>query len=130
MEKIGARPVENGHEIIADHFHSERSEVADRLNIIVNVFVPGRQADFDVVMDVDGFHHIHIEAIGIQLFLHFGNFFRLPDFSGQLVVQSPDNCGYSGDLFYIGKRNSVISFAVPAKTHLHRHGNLLKIFRG
>ena len=52
----------------------------------------------------------------------------LPDLAGHLVVQRPDNGGNTGDLPDVAQFDLVVSFAVPAKTHLHRHVRSLLIF--
>ena len=121
MEEVGSGPVKHRHKVVADYFYAERCQITDGLDIVFNVMVAGRQADFDIIVDIDGFHHVHIEAVGLQLFLDFGDLFRLPDLSWQFVVQSPDNCAYAWNLFDVRERNLVVIFAVPAKPHLHWH---------
>ena len=125
VEQVGAGPVEDGHEVVADDLHTELAQVAHGGLVILDVLVTGGLADLDVVMNVDGFHNIHIEAVGLQLLLNLRDLVHFPNFAGHLVMQRPDNAGYAGDLLDIGKRDFIIAFAIPTETHLHRHNVFL-----
>ena len=128
VEHVGTRPVEDGHEVIADDLHTEGGEIADGLDIVVDVLIPGGQADLDVIVDVDGFDHLGIEARGGDL-IHDGlDLLRLPDLSRHLVMQRPDNGGHAGDLPDIAQLDVVVALAVPAKAHLHWHNGFLLSF--
>ena len=74
-------------------------------------------------MDIHGLHYIHVETIGGKLLLDLGNLLHFPDFSGQLVVQGPNDAGDAGNLLDVRKGNLVIALAVPSETHLHWHWN-------
>ena len=121
MEQVGAGPVEDGHEVVADHLHAELLQVPHGLDVVLNVLVPGGQAHLDVIVDVDGFHHVHVEAVGLQLLLDLGDLLFLPDLAGLLVVQGPDDAGHARDLLDVRQLDAVVALAVPAKAHLHRH---------
>ena len=121
MEKIGTSPVKDRHKIITDDLYTELAQVADALLIVLDVHIPGGKADLDVVMDIDGFYNIDVEAVCLALLLHLSNFFFLPNFTGHLVMQGPDNAGYAGDLLDVGQLDFVVAFAVPTETHLHWH---------
>ena len=121
VEQVGAGPVEDGHEVVADHLHAELLQVPHGLDVVLNVLVPGGQAHLDVIVDVDGFHHVHVEAVGLQLLLDLGDLLFLPDLAGLLVVQGPDDAGHAGDLLDVRQLDAVVALAVPAKAHLHRH---------
>ena len=123
MKQVGAGPVKDGHKVVANHFHAELGQITDGLAVVFDVLIPGRQADLDVIVDVHGLHHIHVEAVGGKLLLDLGNFLHFPDFPGQFVVQSPDDAGDTGDLLDVGELDVVIALAVPAETHLHWHWN-------
>ena len=123
VEEIGAGPVKDRHEVVADHLDAKLGQVADALLVVLDVLVAGRQTDLDVVMHVDGLDNIHVEAVRLQLLLHFSDFFDGPDFAGHLVVKRPHDAGDAGNLLDIGKADLVIAFAVPTETHLHRHKN-------
>ena len=121
VEQVGAGPVKDGHEVVADHLHAELGQVADGLDVVGDVLISGGQADLDVVVDVDRFDHIHVEAVRLQLLLHLGDLIDLPDLAGHLVVQGPDDAGDAGDLLDVGQGDLVVAFAIPAETHLHWH---------
>ena len=48
MEQVGARPVEDGHEVVADGLDAELGQVADALLVVLDVLVARRQADLDI----------------------------------------------------------------------------------
>ena len=121
MEKIAARPVEDRHEVVADDLHAEGLQVADGLDIILDVPIPGGKPDLDVVVNIDALDHVGVEARRPDL-IHDGfDLLRLPDLPGHLVVQGPDDGAHTRNLPDVAQPDSVVSFAVPAKTHLHRH---------
>ncbi len=121
MEQIGTGPDKDGHEVVADDLDAEFAQVADALLVVFDVLVPGGQADLDVVVDIDRFHNIHIEAVLIQLPFDLGNLLNLPNFTGHLVMQCPDDAGDTGDLLNVTEFDLVVAFAIPAETHLHWH---------
>src|SRR5699024_10116761 len=121
VEQVGAGPVEDGHEVVADDLHAELGQVADGLDVVGDVLVAGGQADLDVVVDVDRLDHVHIEAVRLELLLDLGDLIDLPDLAGHLAVQGPDDAGDAGDLLDVGQRDLVVALAIPAETHLHWH---------
>ena len=121
MEQVGAGPVEDGHKVVADNLDAELAQVAHGGLVVLDVHIPGGLADLNVIVDIDGLHHVHVEAVGLQLLLNLCDFVNFPYFAGHLVMQRPDNAGYAGDLLDIGKGDLVIAFAIPTETHLHRH---------
>ena len=121
MEQVRASPVKDGHEVVADHLHPELGEVADALLVVFNVLVSGGQTDLDVVVDVHRLHHVHVEAVLVQLALHLGDLVDRPDLTGHFVVQSPHDPRHTGNLLDIGQLDTIVALAVPAECHLHRH---------
>ena len=121
MEQICPRPVEHRHEIIADDLYSEPGQIPYRLDIIGDIPVPAGQPYLDVVMDIHGLHHIHVEAIRLQGLLHLRDLLYFPDFPRHLVMQRPHDAGHAGNLPDVRQLDVVIALAVPAKAHLHSH---------
>ena len=119
MEQVGAGPVEDGHEVVGDHLYPEGGQIAQSLLVVFDILIPGGQADFDVVVDVDALHHIHVEAVLVQLCLDLRDLLRLPDLAGHLVVEGPDDTRHAGDLLDVGQLDLVVALAVPAECHLH-----------
>ena len=128
MVKIRSCPVKYRHEIVTDYFYAKFSQITDRLDIIGNILVSGRQTNLDIIVYIYRFYYIHIKSVWFQLFLYFTDFFLFPHFSRLLIVQSPDNAGHTGNLSDIGKGNHIIPFAIPAKPHLHRHNFIPPLF--
>ena len=121
MEQVGAGPVKDGHEIVADDLHAILCQIADADLVVFDQGVPGGQTDLNVIVNVDGFHHLGIEAVGVNLVNHFLDFRFFPDFAGHLVMQGPDDAGHAGNLLNVGEAHRVISLTIPAPTHFHRH---------
>ena len=119
MEKIGPGPVEDGHEVVADDLDSELAQIQDTLPVVFDEGVSGGKADLDIVVNVDGFDHLGVKAVGMDLIHDFFDLFFFPDFAGHLVVQGPDDACHAGDLLNVGQGNGVVSFPVPAPSHFH-----------
>ena len=125
VEQVGTGPVKDGHEVVADDLDTELGQVADALLVVLDILVARRQADLDVVMDVDRFHNIHIEAVGVDLVCDLLDLIDLPDLAGHLVVQCPDDAGHAGDLLDVVQRDGVVALTIPTPTHFHRHRGFL-----
>ena len=119
VEQVGPRPVEHWHKVVADDLHPEGGQVSDGLLVVLDILVPGGQADLDVVVDVDALHHVHVEAVLVQLRFYFRNLLGLPDLPRHLVVERPDDALYPGDLLDVGQLDLIVAFAVPAPGHFH-----------
>ena len=128
MEQIGAGPVEDRHEVVADDLDTELGQVADALLVVLDVLVAGGQTDLDVIVDIDGLDHIHIEAVSVDLIGDLLDLVNFPDLAGHLVVQCPDDAGHTRDLLDVAQADGVITLAIPAPTHFHRHSGFLLIF--
>ena len=123
VEEVGAGPVEDGHEVVADDLDAELGKVAHGLLVVFDQLIPGGQADLDVVVDVDGLYHVTVEAVGMELIHHFSDLALFPNFAWHLVVQSPDDAGDAGNLLDVIQADLIVALAVPTETHLHWHNN-------
>ena len=123
MEQVRARPVKDRHEVIAYHLHAEFGEVTHRGLVVFDKPVPSGQADLNIVMDVHGFDHVHVEARAFDLLADLLYLLNGPYLSGQLIVKRPDDAGHTGDLLDIGKGDGVVALTVPAPCHLHNSGS-------
>ena len=119
MEQISTGPVEHRHEVVANHLYSESGKIFDGLFIVLNVLIPGWQADFDVVMDIDTLHNVHVETIGLELLLNFGDFIKFPYFSRHFVMKRPDDALHTRNLLDIAELNLVVALTVPTPCHFH-----------
>ena len=121
VEQVGAGPVEDGHEVVADDLDTKLGQVADALLVVLDVLIAGGQADLDVVVDVDRLDNVHVEAVSVDLVCDLLDLVDLPDLAGHLVVQCPDDAGHAGDLLDVAQGDGVVALAIPAPTHFHRH---------
>ncbi len=119
VEQICPGPVKNGHKVVGHDLHAELRQIAQRSLIVFDILVSGKKPDLDIVMHVHALHHVHVEARALDLAPCLLDLFHLPDLSGLLVMQRPDQPGHSRDLFDHLRGNAVVSLAVPAKCHLH-----------
>jgi hypothetical protein len=60
--QIGARPIENGHEIIADHLHAAIGEITHGNLVVGDVLAPVALLLLDVLADRQALHHIPGQA--------------------------------------------------------------------
>ena len=125
VEQIGAGPVEDGHEVVADDLDAELGQVADALLVVLDILVAGGQADLDVVVDVDGLDDGGAEAGRVDLVDDLLDLVLLPDLAGHLAVQRPDDLLDTGNLLDVAQGDGVIALTIPAPTHFHRHMVLL-----
>ncbi len=95
MEQVGTGPVKDRHEVVADGLDTELGQVADALLVVLDVLVAGGQTDLDVVVNVDGLDHVHIEAVSVDLVCDLLDLVDLPDLAGHLIVQRPDDAGHA-----------------------------------
>ena len=125
VEQVGAGPVKDGHEVVADGLDAELGQVADALLVVLDVLVARRQADLDVVVDVDGLDDGGVEAGSMDLVYDLLDLGLLPDLAGHFAVQGPDDLLNTGDLLNVAEGDGVIALTIPAPTHFHRHVVLL-----
>ena len=125
MEQVGTGPVKDGHEVVADDLDAELGQVADALLVVLDILVAGGQTDLDVVVDIDGLDHVHIEAVSVDLVCDLLDLVDLPDLAGHLVVQRPDDAGHAGDLLDVVEGDGVVALTIPTPTHFHRHRGFL-----
>ena len=125
VEQVAARPVKDRHEVVADDLYAERCEITDRLNIVFDILLAGGKSDLDIIMHVYGFHDVRVEARRLDPVDNLRNLLRLPYLARHLIVQRPDDCADPRNLPDVLQGDPVIPFAVPAKSHLHRHRKYL-----
>ena len=128
VEQVSAGPVEHRHEVVADDLDAKPGQIFNGLLVVLNVLVPGGQADLDVIVDVDGLHHVHVETIGFELLLDCGDFANLPHLAGHLVVERPHDALHPGDLLDVAELDLVVALAVPAPCHFHGKSLLITLF--
>ena len=127
VEQVGTGPVKDGHEVVADDLDTELGQVADALLVVLDVLVAGGQADLDVIVDIDRLDHVHVEAVGVDLIGDLLDLVDLPDLTGHLVVQCPDDAGHAGNLLDVVEGDGIVAFTVPTPTHFHRHSGFLLV---
>ena len=117
--EIGARPVEDGHEVIADDLHSGLCQVSDGGFVGFDILLGGRRAQFDILMDIDALNAFHREPRGLDLRFHLQNAVERPGLSRWQVVQGGN---HTRDAWYLPdllEGDGVLIRAEPAHCHLH-----------
>ena len=118
MEQVGAGPVEDGHEVVADDLDTELGQVADALLVVLDVLIAGGQADLDVVVDVDRLDNVHVEAVSVDLVCDLLDLVDLPDLAGASCLCSAQTMLVTpGDLLDVAEGDGVVALAIPAPTH-------------
>jgi len=112
--ELGAGPVENRHEIVADDLDPGLAQTTDILAVIGDVLVTGGQAQLDVLMDRDTFNHVEMQAIGFDVLLQGSDAFMAPDLADGDIIDSSDNRVHRRNLADIGKGDRVLG-TIPAK---------------
>ena len=125
VEQVGAGPVKDGHEVVADGLDTELGQVADALLVVLDILVAGGQADLDVIVDIDGLNDGGAEASRVDLVYDLLDLGLLPDLAGHFTVQGPDDLLNTGNLLNVAQGDGVIALTIPAPTHFHRHVVLL-----
>ena len=125
VEQVGAGPVKDGHEVVADGLDAELGQVADALLVVLDVLIAGGQTDLDVIVDIDGLNYGGAEAGRVDLVYDLLDLGLLPDLAGHLAVQRPDDLLNTGNLLDVAQGDGVIALTIPAPTHFHRHVVLL-----
>ena len=84
--KVRARPVKDGHEVVAYHVDALVTEVFQGLDVVFDVLIARRQTDLDVVVDVDGLNAGNFQILRFHLRFQRGNFFSRPQLACLAVV--------------------------------------------
>ncbi len=94
--ELGARPVGDGHEIVAEDLHAGARGVADRLLVIVDFGAEVAAARLDLLADVDALDHRPDEARALDLGPPFQKLVFAPDLAPVPVMQRADDSGRAG----------------------------------
>ena len=89
--KVGAEPIEHGHEVVADAPDAEFAQVADGLRIVGDEPIARGLAELDVLMHGDGLDDFHLEPRLFAQLFEAGDLVARPDFAHGDVVNSRDD---------------------------------------
>ena len=117
--KVGAEPIEDGHEVVADALNAEFAEVSDGLRIVGDEPIARGLAEFDILMHGDRLDDFHLEVCLFAQRFEAGDLVARPDFAHGDVVNGRDDARQIGDLPDVGKRDAV-ALPVPAEGHFHK----------
>ena len=117
--QIRPKPIEHGHEVIANALHPEFSEIADGLGVIFDQAVARGSPKFDVLMHRNAFDDLHLQLLPVAQRLQAGNSVRVPDLSDRNVVDRRHHTRHAGNLPDVRQRDAV-PLAVPAECHFHK----------
>ena len=91
---------------------------SDGLLVVLNIPVPGGQADLDVVVDVHALHHVHVEAVLVQLLFDRRDLAGLPHLPRHLVMERPHDALHAGDLLDIAEQMADYVMSFTEKYHM------------
>ena len=115
--EVGAGPVNDRHEVVADAADTLSTEIAERLAVVFDQFLVAASAQLDVLVHGDALNHNPRQAMLSEQRLAGANVFRRPDLSGGNMIQRRNNAG-SASLDNLLQGNRVI-WAEPAPGFLH-----------
>ena len=113
-------PVEDGHEIVADHLDAGFRSIAQGRNVVFDIFIAARQAQFNVFVDVDAFQIFEDEVILFCFFFDVEQRFYRPYFTDRNIEQGTDDAVHPRNLVDLLQGNFVIFFSVPTEGHSHK----------
>ena len=65
--EVGLHPVEHRHKVVANHLDAVLGEIPNRLLVVLDIAVTRRQADLDVIVNVDRLNHLERQAGPLNL---------------------------------------------------------------
>ena len=119
LGQIGARPVEDGHEVVAQHRNAQLAHGADALAVLVEQAIARGTPELDVLVHRDALDDGELHSVAID---HLAEAFELglrPRVADRHVVQRGDDAGDAGDLSDVRQRDRVVG-PEPAEGHVHR----------
>ena len=115
--QIGARPVEDRHEVVADGVDAAGREVAQRLLIVGDMPPPIAAVGFDLFMYRHALHHRPHQPFFRQQRLPRADLVDRPDFAVRNMVQRRDHPGRPG-LTHVIQRDRIVR-AIPTPCLFH-----------
>ena len=117
VEQVSARPVQNGHEVVADAMDALCRQVAQTLLIHLNLVVAVRTAILDGLNDWQRLYHAPAHAVALDIRLQIVNLLTCPNLTKGHIVQCGDDT-FDTDLSQLCKRNLVL-LAKPSPSSFH-----------
>ncbi len=119
LAQVGTGPVEDRHEVVADQVDALFTQRLESLDVILNVLVTGRQADLDVVVDVDALNPVKGKVLRLDFRFQRMNPLPGPHFARGNVIQGRDDSLHVANLADLVQRDGISLVAVPPKRHFH-----------
>ena len=123
--QIGTQPIEDRHEVVHNHLDAITGQVADRIDIVLDVLITRGQAGLDVLVNVHAFDDFQLKPSRVDLIHQRLDILPLPHHAGR-PVQKPHQARHAGDLLNVLQWDGVSLTAIPAKGHFHGSFSLLE----
>ena len=120
LGQIAARPVKDGHKVVADDMDAQLADDLKGADIVFDIPVPLGQPRLDGVVDVDALNPFQREPRRFDLLLERAQFAGLPDLAGELIVERGDHARHARDLADLCKRYRVKAAPEPTHGEFHR----------
>src|SRR5690606_33270811 len=114
----GASPVEDRHEVVAEHADPQFAHVPDALAVVVDPAISRGEPELDLLVHRNALHHGELQSRRPDLLLQAGEGGLRPDLAYRYVVERRHDPGYPGDLANMLQRYGVVD-AIPAEGHVH-----------
>src|SRR6185437_15706251 len=105
--EFGARPVGDGHEIVAEGLHARARSVADRLLVIADPGAIVAASRLDLLADADALAHRPDKAAGLDLGPALRDLVLAPDLAPVHVMEGADDADRPG-LTHILQTNGIV----------------------
>ena len=69
MREFRPEPIQDGHEVVADDFHSGPREPCERNAVILDIAIAARPSQLDVLMDIHALDHLERQTARLGLIL-------------------------------------------------------------
>ena len=122
--KGGARPIENGHEVVTDDLQATLREIAQRLRKVPDQAIARRASELDVLVYRDAFCHLEFQAVGFDQRFECSDIVERPHLADRNVVDGGDDAVDARDLANMGEWHGV-GCAIPAKSHLQSNNSFV-----
>jgi hypothetical protein len=116
--EVGARPVEYGHEVVAQHRHAQLAHVPHALAVVVDQAIARGAAELDVLVHRDALDDRQPQPRGVDRARQPLQLLARPGRAHRHVVERAHHAAHARDLPHVRERDRVVG-PEPAEGHLH-----------
>src|SRR3954470_951905 len=119
--EIGARPVEDGHEVVAEYAHARVADCANARRVVVDEPIARRPPELDVLVNGNALDDRERESRVVHARREPLNVVARPRFADGHVVECADDSAHAWNLADVRERNGIVG-AEPTEGEEHGSG--------